>query len=171
MPTEPCRSSVPSRSPRRWKPIIGQPIICATSNLGWRPFLGNTANRACLQPTRIVPSNGASFFDGVLFQHRNSGRGLIQWGRCILTQNPASVAPLPAGVYSPPPRVYEPGLASVVDRCLQKDASRRPTVTEVLQAPVLKARLNQWLTFQCHDASVPVSYLNRIAELRSAFEQ
>lgn len=44
------------------------------------------------------------------------------------------------GQYAPVPRIYSDDLRSVIDDCMQRDMSRRPTITQLLR----KASLGEW---------------------------
>ena len=49
------------------------------------------------------------------------------------------------GVYSPPPSVYSAELRDILKRCLTQDPEKRPSVNEILQLPIIKDRINNFL--------------------------
>jgi NIMA (never in mitosis gene a)-related kinase len=49
------------------------------------------------------------------------------------------------GVYSPPPAVYSAELRDILKRCLTKEPEKRPTVNEILQLPIIKDRIKNFL--------------------------
>jgi NIMA (never in mitosis gene a)-related kinase len=50
------------------------------------------------------------------------------------------------GVYSPPPSVYSAELRDILKRCLTQDPEKRPSVNEILQLPIIKDRINNFLS-------------------------
>ena len=50
------------------------------------------------------------------------------------------------GVYSPPPSVYSAELRDILKRCLTQDPEKRPSINEILQLPIIKDRINNFLS-------------------------
>lgn len=52
------------------------------------------------------------------------------------------------GVFPPLPRVYSADLSQLVGRCLMRDPAQRPSVNELLELPVVRRRIERFLTEQ-----------------------
>lgn len=50
------------------------------------------------------------------------------------------------GVYSPPPSVYSAELRDILKRCLSQDPEKRPSINDILQLPIIKDRINNFLS-------------------------
>lgn len=50
------------------------------------------------------------------------------------------------GVYNPAPSMYSQGVHSLIKGCLNKTASARPTVAQILKMPMIQDRIKQYLT-------------------------
>lgn len=50
------------------------------------------------------------------------------------------------GVYNPAPAMYSQGMHTLIKECLNINAARRPTVSQILKMPMIQDRIKTYLT-------------------------
>lgn len=66
-------------------------------------------------------------------------------------------------IYDPPPLMYSTELRAVVSKLLQKEPSKRPKVSQILEFPIIKRRLAK-LVAGTPDANMPAAYLDQLSQ-------